>query len=76
MEYIKESLTRYVENKIPPGGFLCAVLENDLKEACARADDVNRYRLFEIVAYCYNHIPSACWGSREAVINWLKEERQ
>lgn len=72
MQYIKESLERYVNFKIKPGGFLTAVLENDLKEAFARADHINRYRMFEIVSYCYNEIPANCWGSKKAVNDWLK----
>ena len=73
MEDIKETLDRYVNHQIPTGGFLQAVLENDLKEACARADDINRYRLFEIVQYCYNEIPSICWGTPEKVSKWLNK---
>lgn len=36
-----DGLKRYVEHHTPTGGFLRAVLENDLREACARADDEN-----------------------------------
>lgn len=71
MQEIKESLQRYVDNKIPTGGFLTAVLSNDLKEACVRADHINIRRIPEIVAYCYNNIPAICWGSRERVQAWL-----
>ena len=31
-------LERWIDHHIEPGDFLCAVLENDLKEACGRAD--------------------------------------
>ena len=70
-EEIKESLKRYVENKIPTGGFLRAVLANDLFEAVGRADAVNRHILFDICSYIYNDIPSSCWGSYEKVDKWL-----
>src|SRR6266702_2435822 len=69
--HIVPSIDRYVNNRIPAGGFLQAVLSNDLKEACARADNQNRYLLFEIVGYLYNEIPASCWGSPERVENWL-----
>lgn len=69
---IVQSLTRYVIDGIPTGGFLSAVLENDLKEAFGRADDSNQLCLGHIVAYCYNEIPGDCWGSPERVNNWLK----
>lgn len=64
---------RYVEYGILPGDFLIAVLSNDLKEACARADDDNRNRLFDIVSWFYNEAPSPCWGSPEKVRVWVVE---
>ena len=69
---IVASLKRYVEHKVPTGSFLQAVLENNLKEAFERADDINRYKMFEIFSYCYNKIPAISWGSPERVKNWLK----
>ena len=68
---IKDSLDRYIIHRIPTGGFLRAVLENNLKESFARADDENLKCMFEIVNYCYNEIPSICWGSPEKVKAWL-----
>lgn len=64
-------LKRYVENRIPPGDFLMAVLENNLKGAVGRADDENLANLPAFVVYCYNEIPSNCWGSRAKVEGWL-----
>jgi hypothetical protein len=66
------NLKNYVEERIPPGDFLYAVLCNDLCESFCRADDQNRAAMFEIVAYCWNHIPATCWGSPERVQAWLK----
>lgn len=48
-----------------------AVLSNDLKEACGRADSFNRRILFEIVVWLYNNAPITCWGSPEKVDAWL-----
>lgn len=72
METIKESLDRYINDKIPPGGFLTSVLENDLFSAITRADYMNRQRLPEICKYVYNELPSGIWGSKEIVQNHLK----
>lgn len=69
------AITHYVEEGLEPGSFVRAVLSNDLKEACGRADDHNRQALFEIVCYCYNEIPSNCWGSEEIVTTWLERHQ-
>ena len=76
MQEIIESLDRYVQHHCPTGDFLRAVLENDLLGACERADDINRYRLREIVRYCYNKLPAGCWGSKQRVKDWLNKEDQ
>lgn len=68
------AIDRYVKNRIPTGGFLRAVLENDLREAMGRADSINRESLFDIVSYIYNECPAACWGSVENVEAWLNPD--
>lgn len=52
------------------GGFLTAVLENDLFGAAARADHINIKLIPDIVRYVYNELPAACWGSPGAVKRW------
>lgn len=76
-EHTRGSLSRYIEQGIPPGDFVHSVLCNDLKGACGRADDINRCTLFDIVAWLYNCAPGTCWGSEEKVDHWIKhfEER-
>ena len=64
-------LKRYAKDRIHPGGFLIAVLENNLRKSFGQADKANREALFEIVCHCYNELPSICWGSPEKVKNWL-----
>jgi hypothetical protein len=70
---IIDSLKRYVEDRIPVGGFLTAVLANDLYMAFARADQVNEYHLRAITAYV-DTLPIGCRGSYEAVRKWLKRQ--
>lgn len=65
------ALERYLNKGILPGGFMTAVLENDLAGAFSRADVENTANLRNIVGYIYNHIPSTAWGSREKVEAWL-----
>jgi len=66
-------IVRYYENGIPPGHFLSAVIDNDLKEAINRADDVNVNCLKAYVMWFYNQAPSGSWGRTGSVDRWLKE---
>jgi len=74
MDYIEESLLAYSQQKRPTGGFLRAVLANDLMQACVRADDINRHRLFELCCFVQNRLPYDCWGSYEKVDAWLTSD--
>lgn len=66
-QHIIESLQRYSEAHVPTGQFLRSVLENDLKGAVGMADSTNQYYICGIVSWCYNNLPSTCWGSVEKV---------
>jgi len=72
-DIVKESLELYVKQGIEPGGFLTAVLENNLFEAFGRADSYNRATLFEIVQYIYDELPHNSWGSVERVSKYLEK---
>jgi len=74
-ERMMESLDNYAKKGWVPGGFLEAVLRNDLSGAMMRADHVSRNNIFHIVKYCYNELPSECWGSKEHFAAWLEEEK-
>ena len=68
---MREAIQYYIVHYIPPGDFLTAVICNDLREACGRADDENRHLLFEYVKFFYQHAPHQCWGSPEKFRDWL-----
>ena len=70
-ERMMGGIQRYIEQGIPPGSFLTAVICNDLKEAVGRADGENLRQLPAYVSYFYNDAPSACWGSPEKYEAWL-----
>ena len=71
-EHMRESVILYVDHGIPPGGFLRAVLENNLTEAAAQADEINKHHLYDWACVMYNEIPQIARGSREMVDRWLK----
>jgi len=66
-----DSIRKYVERRLPPGGFVQAVLSNDLQDAVLRADGDNLLTIPAIVSYVYHEVPSNLWGSREAVNAWI-----
>jgi hypothetical protein len=65
-------LTRYLLYGVSTGGFLHAVIDNDLKEAVGRADDVNILAIPNIVRFLYNAAPSQAWGRKGAHDAWVK----
>ena len=69
---ILEGLREYGLHHVSPGGFLHAVLCNNLHEAVCRADVESLAAIRQIVLYVYNAMPSPCWGSPENVEAWLK----
>ena len=74
-EYMREPARLYIEEGELPGGFLMAVLTNNLVEAAARADEVNQQRLFEWAGWLYNEVPKPAWGSPTKVLAWSNELR-
>lgn len=56
-DYIQDSIRRYVEDRIKPGGFMTAVLCNDLYEATGRADENSLKALHLIVRWFANRAP-------------------
>lgn len=72
-DYMRGAVARYIGHGIPPGNFLTAVLSNDLKEACGRADDENKFALYRYVQFLYCDAPAGCWGSPERVEEWIKD---
>jgi hypothetical protein len=70
-EHMRDSMERYITHGILPGGFMEAVLTNDLKGAVCKADYINRGRLVDIVTFVVNYIPASSQGSAEDVVYWI-----
>lgn len=75
-EHLRDSLYRYIVTGCPTGGFLQACIDNDLREACGRADENSLRILPVIVAYLYNECPSTCWGFEGAHDAWIETKRK
>lgn len=70
-EHLQAGIRRYIEEGLPTGDFLRAVLCNDLQSAVASADWINRPRLAEIVDWLVAYAPHACWGSPRKHDDWI-----
>jgi len=68
-------LERYIIDHIRPGGFLTAVLQNDLQMTTATADDDNFKKIKEWCQFIYNELPQKCWGSKEKVEKWVNQTK-
>ncbi len=67
---VREALDKHAKEHRSTGGFVTAVLENNLMEAVGQADHNSLAALPSIVAYVYNEIPGACHGSPAKVKAW------
>ena len=72
-EHCREGLLEYIEHGRPVGDFLFAVLENNLREAFWKADEINQAALRQYIDYLYGYCPSQCWGSRAKVNAWIEK---
>lgn len=69
-----DTLRGYLDLGWVPGGFVMAVLENDLTQAIARADDQSARILPDLVRWLYNEAPAPSWGSPAKVRAWLARD--
>jgi len=70
--HVHKRLEDYIQRGMPVGGFLQAVIANDLRDAVARADDSNIQVLPALAAYLFQNAPMMAVGSREAYEQWVR----
>ena len=68
---VMAAMKRYVDRHTKSGGFLTAVICNNLTDAVFRADKETYRALRDIVGWFWNVAPSDCWGSKEKMETWL-----
>ena len=66
-----DPITRYVMNGTPPGGFLTAVITNNLLDASTRADKANEQLLRAYAQLFWWWTPRECHGSVERMEAWM-----
>jgi hypothetical protein len=68
--HMQSGLLGYIERGEPVGGFLSALLSNDLRGTFERADDINLEAIRAYMVFLYNHVPAGCWGSKARFEAW------
>jgi len=74
-EYMRDGVVDYLDYGLEPGGFLRAVLENDLVGAFGKADRTNTEAMGDWATFLYNDMPHEAWGSPEKVEAWIEKRR-
>ena len=69
--HMHAGVQRYMEHGLPPGGFLSAVLSNNLTGAAVRADAENARCLCEWGRFTTHALPALAHGSPDVVDRWL-----
>ena len=70
--HLMQALERYRDEHRDPGGFLRAILENDLLMAVRFAGMEERKDLDGIVWQLFHTFPASVWGSASKVEAWLR----
>jgi hypothetical protein len=73
---LDQSLENYLMYGYQPGGFLTAVLANDLRLAVSRGDHWNKTNLHRIVTEVVHKVPAVAQGNYSAVKNWCEDRDQ
>ena len=75
-EHTRDALENYIIRGYHPGGFLQAVLVNNFVNTVCRADHLNQLHLVDIAKWLVHEAPGECWGSDQAVNNWIDDINQ
>lgn len=70
---LTQALGRYVDQGVPTGDFLNAVLENNLKMAYWLADPNSRAAIPHLIQWLHWEAPPQCHGSPEKVQAWIQK---
>jgi len=75
-ERVFNNLKYYISGEEAPGGFLYAVLCNDLFSAVGRADNEMLPLIPLLVHYIHWEAPAICHGSPEHVKAWMNRKTE
>lgn len=72
-EWLDQGLENYLIHGLEPGGFLTAVLCNNLIGAVGRADHWNKKNLDRIATEVFQKVPDVALYSYNAVRDWCRD---
>lgn len=72
MRVLRE-LVDFAERGIRPGGYVQAVLAEDLGQAVALGDSEVLGSLVQTSMFVFNRMPAGTWGSRSALSCWVHD---
>ena len=72
-EWTTQSANNFLMYGMMPGGFLEAVLRNDLYRAASCADHQNRNMLADVALSVYHNFPPGSFGNEENVKAWAAD---
>ena len=71
--HTREAMERYFLYGLPPGGFLTALLTNNLYGAVSGADYQNITVLPDIVKWLLTKAPAGSYGNAEIMQSWMRD---
>ena len=69
-DHLREGLDAHLCDGRPVGGFLTAVLSDELTHAVARGDETSLSGLWGLMHFLVCEAPAGSWGSPAAVAAW------
>lgn len=72
-QHTQAAIVRFVEHGYMPGGFLTALLTNNLFLAVDTADRLNKAAIPEIVRWVFNNLPLGAYGTEDKMMDWCRK---
>lgn len=74
-EHMRPGMISFAHHGVLPGGFMQAVLRNDLYDAAGRADSTNSMIMHIYASVLHNFLPKQSFGSHDAMVAWAEKRR-
>ena len=75
-EHTQHALENYIIHGLQPGGFVTAVLCNNLIKAASSCDHLNQQYLSDIAKWVFHAAPIGCWGDERTIARWVADTDQ